>query len=157
MSANTSPDNIVYPTTGDSVAPLETVFANMATSVQNAFTAYKTIVDSRLSVTGVSNSGSAITGITTSLAPPAGSQLQIRSGFVHAVTTSSFGNGYMPTVTFAPAFPTSCTSVQITAIHAGTAIAGTFAIDSLSKTSFRALVPSSGVVERAFTWIAVGY
>lgn len=36
MSANTSPDSIVYPVSTDQIAPLETVFANMATSVQNA-------------------------------------------------------------------------------------------------------------------------
>lgn len=39
MSANTSPDNITYPVSTDQVAPLETVFATMATSVQNAFDA----------------------------------------------------------------------------------------------------------------------
>jgi hypothetical protein len=36
MSANTSPDNIVYPVSTDAVAPLETVFANLANSVQDA-------------------------------------------------------------------------------------------------------------------------
>lgn len=36
MSANTSPDSIVYPVSTDQVAPLETVFANMATSIQTA-------------------------------------------------------------------------------------------------------------------------
>lgn len=36
MSANTSPDNIVYPVSTDQVAPLETVFATMASSIQTA-------------------------------------------------------------------------------------------------------------------------
>jgi hypothetical protein len=36
MAANTTPDGIVYPTSGDQVSPLETVFANMANSVQTA-------------------------------------------------------------------------------------------------------------------------
>lgn len=36
MPANTSPDNIVYPVSTDPVAPLETVFAALANSVQTA-------------------------------------------------------------------------------------------------------------------------
>lgn len=36
MSANTSPDNIVYPVSTDNIAPLETVFSVMAGSVQDA-------------------------------------------------------------------------------------------------------------------------
>lgn len=39
MPAYTSPDNIQYPTSGDQIAPLETVFANLAQSTQNALTA----------------------------------------------------------------------------------------------------------------------
>lgn len=39
MSANTSPDNITYPVSTDQIAPLETVFATLATSVQLALTA----------------------------------------------------------------------------------------------------------------------
>ena len=42
MSASTSPDNIVYPTSTDSFGPLETVFATLATSVQTALSATKT-------------------------------------------------------------------------------------------------------------------
>lgn len=42
MPANTSPDNIVYPVSTDPVAPLETVFANMANSVQDAFDGFRT-------------------------------------------------------------------------------------------------------------------
>lgn len=38
MSANTSPDNITYPVSTDAVAPLETVFATMASSIQTALT-----------------------------------------------------------------------------------------------------------------------
>lgn len=38
MAANTTPDNIVYPTLGDDVGELEVVFGALATSVQNAFT-----------------------------------------------------------------------------------------------------------------------
>jgi hypothetical protein len=41
MPANTSPDNIVYPVSTDPVAPLETVFANMANSVQDAFDGFR--------------------------------------------------------------------------------------------------------------------
>lgn len=37
MSANTTPDGIVYPVSTDQVSPLETVFANMANSIQTAF------------------------------------------------------------------------------------------------------------------------
>ena len=36
MAANTTPDSIVYPVSTDQVAPLETVFANLAASVQTA-------------------------------------------------------------------------------------------------------------------------
>ena len=36
MPANTTPDNIVYPTTGDQIAPLNAVFQDLAQSVQNA-------------------------------------------------------------------------------------------------------------------------
>lgn len=42
MPAYTSPDNIEYPTSGDPVAPLETVFANMAGSTQDAFDGFRT-------------------------------------------------------------------------------------------------------------------
>lgn len=41
MSANTSPDNITYPVSTDAVAPLETVFATMATSVQTALSNFR--------------------------------------------------------------------------------------------------------------------
>lgn len=41
MPANTSPDNIEYPVSTDPVAPLETVFANMANSVQDAFDGFR--------------------------------------------------------------------------------------------------------------------
>ena len=36
MPANTTPDNIQYPVSTDNIAPLETVFASMANSVQTA-------------------------------------------------------------------------------------------------------------------------
>jgi hypothetical protein len=36
MSANTTPDNIVYPVSTDQIAPLETVLATMASSMQTA-------------------------------------------------------------------------------------------------------------------------
>jgi len=39
MPANTSPDNIQYPVPGDQVAPLNTVFQNLADSTQTALTA----------------------------------------------------------------------------------------------------------------------
>lgn len=42
MPANTSPDNIIYPVSTDAVSPLETVFANMAQSVQDALTGNRT-------------------------------------------------------------------------------------------------------------------
>lgn len=41
MPAYTSPDNIQYPVSTDQVAPLETVFANMAQSTQNAFDGFR--------------------------------------------------------------------------------------------------------------------
>jgi hypothetical protein len=36
MPANTSPDNIQFPTAGDQIAPLNTVFQNVAQTTQNA-------------------------------------------------------------------------------------------------------------------------
>jgi hypothetical protein len=39
MSANTTPHNITYPVSTDGVAPLETVFATMASSIESAMTA----------------------------------------------------------------------------------------------------------------------
>lgn len=42
MPANTSPDNIEYPVSTDPVAPLETVFANMANSIQDGFDGFRT-------------------------------------------------------------------------------------------------------------------
>jgi len=45
MPANTSPDNIVYPVSTDPVAPLESVFASMATSVQTALNSKASTTD----------------------------------------------------------------------------------------------------------------
>jgi hypothetical protein len=39
MPANTSPDNIQFPTAGDQIAPLNTVFQNLAQTTQTALTA----------------------------------------------------------------------------------------------------------------------
>ena len=39
MASTTSPDNIVYPDASDPVAPLNTVFQDLAESVQAALTA----------------------------------------------------------------------------------------------------------------------
>jgi hypothetical protein len=41
MPAYTSPDNIQYPVSTDQVAPLETVFANLADSTQTALTGFR--------------------------------------------------------------------------------------------------------------------
>jgi hypothetical protein len=38
MPANTSPDNIQFPTAGDQIAPLNTVFQNLAQTAQTALT-----------------------------------------------------------------------------------------------------------------------
>lgn len=46
MPANTSPDNIIYPVSTDPISPLETVFANMAQSTQDALTARALALDS---------------------------------------------------------------------------------------------------------------
>lgn len=49
--ATTTPDNIYYPTSGENVAPLETVFATQASSVQTALNAARTernAIDTRL-------------------------------------------------------------------------------------------------------------
>lgn len=48
MPANTSPDNIVYPLSTDAIAPLNTVFEDLADSVQAALTAERTSTDTRL-------------------------------------------------------------------------------------------------------------
>ena len=45
MPGFTSPDNIEYPVAGDNVAPLNAVFQNLAESVQDAFTAVDTRID----------------------------------------------------------------------------------------------------------------
>lgn len=66
MPANTSPDNIQYPVSTDPVAPLEAVFANMATSVQNALIDVRTEltspevgIRSRTTTQAIANGGSA--------------------------------------------------------------------------------------------------
>jgi len=48
VPANTSPDNIVYPLSTDPIAPLNTVFEDLADSVQAALTAERTSTDTRL-------------------------------------------------------------------------------------------------------------
>lgn len=50
MPAYTSPDNIQYPVSTDQVAPLETVFANLAQSTQNALTAVVNQVNDQLQI-----------------------------------------------------------------------------------------------------------
>lgn len=47
--ATTTPDNIYYPLGTDGVAPLHTVFANLASSVQTALTASRVITDGAIS------------------------------------------------------------------------------------------------------------
>lgn len=53
MAATTSPDNIAYPTSSDSVI-LETVFATMASSIQTALTNNKTANDQKYSSSAAS-------------------------------------------------------------------------------------------------------
>lgn len=50
MPAYTSPDNIQYPVSTDQVAPLETVFANLAQSTQNALTSVGDQVNNQLQI-----------------------------------------------------------------------------------------------------------
>jgi len=103
-------------------------------------------------------SGAAITGIEIpSAAPPVGAQTIFKSGFQHAFTTSSFGNGYMPTITFPTPFPNFCTGLSITPIQAGTSTSALWATDTVNKANFRILFPGTGVAERAFLWQATGY
>jgi len=45
MASTTSPDGIVYPDAGDPVAPLNTVFQDLAESVQAALDARTVTVD----------------------------------------------------------------------------------------------------------------
>lgn len=53
--ATTTPDSIYYPTATDSIAPLETVFATLASSVQTALTTTRSIKSYRWANTAARN------------------------------------------------------------------------------------------------------
>lgn len=65
MPANTSPDNIIYPVSTDAVSPLETVFANMAQSVQDALTGNRTPYANVGALPGSAITGQAALVLTT--------------------------------------------------------------------------------------------
>lgn len=90
MPANTSPDNIVYPVSTDAVSPLETVFANMAQSVQDALTGNRTPYANVGALPGSGITGQAVLVAST---PGAwwqwdGSAWQMRGTAVFADTTA---------------------------------------------------------------------
>jgi hypothetical protein len=68
----TSPDNIYYPDGDTKVAPLQTIFATQATSVQNAFTALRieaapqVYTDSNWTLSGLTANAPAFTGMSDS-------------------------------------------------------------------------------------------
>lgn len=65
MPANTSPDNIIYPVSTDAISPLETVFANMAQSVQDALTGNRTPYANVGALPGSAITGQAALVLTT--------------------------------------------------------------------------------------------
>lgn len=104
-------------------------------------------------------SGSAIAGITiVSSAVPAGTAPITKTGFVHGFTTSTLGNGYLPTIVFDTAFPTACTGLAVTPISIAGVASSDHAIDNLTAAQFRVMYPGAGsVTERAYMWTATGY
>jgi hypothetical protein len=103
--------------------------------------------------------GSAVVGVALPSRPPLATEAVItKSGFLHSYTFTEYGNGYMNAVTFDTPFPVACTGVNITQIQSASSVAASvYAVDVLNASSFRVFYPGSGIVERAFTWIAVGY
>lgn len=87
--------------------------------------------------------------------------LIVKTGYLRAFTSVSFGNEYMPTVTFDEPFPNAILGVWFTPIHvAGNSQAPDrpFAVDNMTATQFRAMLPASGTAtDRGFPWLAVGY
>ena len=87
--------------------------------------------------------------------------LIVKTGVHRDFTSVSFGNEYMSPVTFASPFPTAILHVSLTPfqISAGPqAPDRPFAVDVMSPTQFRVMIPSSGTsADRAYTWMAVGY
>lgn len=106
--------------------------------------------------------GSAMDGITVPAAAAApSSTLLEKSGVLRATTVSTFGNEYMPAVVFDTPFPNAILGVDITPFHINSgpqAPARPFALDLMSPTQFRALVPgSTTATDRAFAWSARGH
>ncbi len=87
--------------------------------------------------------------------------LIVKTGLLRSFTSVSFGNEYMPSVVFDSPFPTAVLAVTVTPFNiAGgpQAPARPFALDSMTASEFRAMLPSSGTsTDRAITWMAVGY
>ena len=105
------------------------------------------------------SSGANLANFTAVTAPPANSDILLKTGFWHGFTSVSFGNEYASTVDFDTAFPTACASVTFSQIHIeGAKSAVNSALDMRTKSSFRVVYPGgTAATERAFTWTAVGW
>ncbi len=117
---------------------------------------------SRLETRHQGNPGAAVIGIDI---PGAGfdipNGLIMKSGALTAGTSVAFGNEYFSVVTFAAPFPNKCLHVSIMPLS-GSPITNSarnpIALDTLSATQFRAIVPNSGSPwVRGFAWLAFGY
>ncbi len=86
--------------------------------------------------------------------------LTMKSGYVVAATSVAFGNEYFPVVTFPEAFPNACLHVSTTPLSGDpiTKATGAIALDTLSASEFRAMIPESAHPwVRGFTWVAFGH
>lgn len=106
------------------------------------------------------NPGAAIAGVTipgSAVALPQG--LKVKTGMITATTTTSFGNEYMPRITFATAFPTALLSVSILQVGTdGATPFANYATDDAKADGFRIFyVGTSSTIKRSFIWTAIGY
>lgn len=108
------------------------------------------------------NPGAAVTGIDipgTVIDLPNG--LIFKTGAHTSGTSVAFGNEYFPVITFATPFPNKCLGVHMSPLIASpvsNAAGNPIALDTVTTTQFRALVPNSGSPwVRAYAWLAYGY
>lgn len=99
MPAYTSPDNIQYPVSTDAVAPLETVFANVANSTQDALDGLRIEVDGQLA-TGVATFADATARDVAITSPSTGDRSRILTEAFDRVWNGSswvpYGSGEYP-------------------------------------------------------------
>lgn len=90
---------------------------------------------------------------------PASTPVLIKTGYLGSTTGISFGNGYMPYVTFDTAFPTAVLSVQVMPVYrAPFTSMRQHALDDAQASSFRVVYPGeTSSTAHAFSWLAVGY